>query len=78
MEHPPPSPFFDRDVLPVSPFYESDDASPQSYFHQMDDAEDDIIRDEGSKKMFTREVKKDVKDGGEADYYNQWIMSNVG
>ena len=43
-----------------------------------EDAEDDLISNEGKKKMFTREVKKDVKDEPEADYYNQWIMSNVG
>ena len=30
------------------------------------------------KRMFSRKAKKNVKDAAEADYYNQWIMSNVG
>ena len=29
-------------------------------------------------EKFTREVKKDVKNNAVVDYYNQWIMSNVG
>ena len=82
MKYPLPSPFFLReDSPPPSPFFQREDVPPPSTFFAMDhseDAEDDLISDEGKKKMFTREVKKDVKDEPEADYYNQWIMSNVG
>ena len=82
MKYPPPSPFFLReDSPPPSPFFKTEDVPPPSPFFAMDypeDEEDDLISDEGDKKMFTREVKKDVKDEPEADYYNQWIMSNVG
>ena len=40
--------------------------------------EDDLVSDMNSKKMFIREVKKNVKNEEEVDYYNEWIMSNVG
>ena len=51
---------------------------PASPFYASDAAEDDLINDEESSELLTREVKKDVKDEAEVDYYNQWIMSNVG
>ena len=51
---------------------------PPSPFYVKDAAEDDLINDEESSEMLTREVKKDVKDESEVDYYNQWIMTNVG
>ena len=51
---------------------------PPSPFYVRDAAEDDLIMDEESSEMLTREVKKGVKDEAEVDYYNQWIMSNVG
>ena len=51
---------------------------PPSPFHVRDAAEDDLINDEESSEMLTREVKKDVKEEAEVDYYNQWIMTNVG
>ena len=51
---------------------------PPSPFYVSDAAEDDLINDEESSEILTREVKKDVKDEAEVDYYNQWIMSNVG
>jgi hypothetical protein len=50
---------------PPSPFY-------------VRDAANDLINHEESSEMLSREVKKDVKDEAEEDYYNQWIMSNVG
>ena len=82
MKYPPPSPFFlKEDSPPPSPFIQREYVHPPSPFFGIDyseDAEDDIISGEGDKKMFTREVKKDVKDEPEAEYYNQWIMSNVG
>ena len=51
---------------------------PPSPFYVRDAAEDDLIKDEESNAMLTREMKKDVKGEAEVDYYNQWIMSNVG
>ena len=51
---------------------------PPSPFYVSDAAEDDLIMDAESSEMLTREVKKDLKDEAEVDYYNQWIMSNVG
>ena len=59
----PPSPFFQMAYLP----------SPTPF----QDIEEDLIN-ERINQMFTREVKKDVKNGAEEDYHNQWIMSNVG
>jgi hypothetical protein len=41
------------------------------------DTEEDLIN-QRNKQMFTRQVKKDAKNGAEEEYYNQWIMSNVG
>ena len=81
MKYPPPSPFFWReDSPPPSPFFQRAAVPPQSFFAMdySEDTEDDLIIGVGDKKMFPREVKKDVKDEPEADYYNQWIMSNVG
>ena len=51
---------------------------PSSPFYVSVAAEDDLINDEESSEMLTREVKKDVKDESEVGYYNQWIMTNVG
>ena len=60
--------------LPQSPFFQMDYLPPSSPFK---DTEEDR-KNQRRNKMFTREVKKDVKNGAEEDYYNQWIMSNVG
>ena len=47
---------------------------PPSPFYARDAAEDDLINDEENSEMWTREVKKDVKDEAKVDYFNQWIM----
>ena len=60
--------------LPPSPFFQIQYLPPPSPF---EDTEDGRINQRNN-QMFTREVKKDVKNGAEEDYYNQWIMSNVG
>ena len=64
--------------LPFYPVVNQVMNPPPSPFYARDAAEDDLINDEESREMLTREVKKDVKDEAEVDYYNQWIMSNVG
>ena len=51
---------------------------PPSPFYETDDAEDDLVSDKENKKVFTREVRKVARDEDEVDYYNEWIMSNVG
>ena len=40
---------------------------PPSPFYVGDDAEDDLIMDEESNEILTREVKKDVKDEVEVE-----------
>ena len=62
------------DDLPLSSFFQMEYLPPPSHFQ---DTEEDLIN-ERRNQMFTREVKKDVKNGAEEDYYNRWIMSNVG
>ena len=57
------------DSIPPSPFFKHS-------AHTFDDNDDDDDDEEYQK--FTREVKKDVKNNAVVDYYNQWIMSNVG
>ena len=64
--------------LPLYPVVNQVLNPPPSPFYVRDAAEDDLINDEENSEMLTREVKKNEKDEAEADYYNQWIMSNVG
>ena len=64
--------------LPLYPVVNHVLNPPPSPFYVRDAPEDDRINDEESSEMLTREVKKDMKDEAEVDYYNQWIMSNVG
>ena len=64
--------------LPLYPVVNQMQNPPPSPFYVRDAPEDDRINDEESSEMLTREVKKDMKDEAEVDYYNQWIMSNVG
>ena len=52
--------------IPPSPFFKH---SAHTFVDDNDDEE---------YQKFTREVKKDVKNNAVVDYYNQWIMSNVG
>ena len=60
--------------LPPSPFFQIEYLPPPSPF---EDTKDDLTNQRRN-QMFTRQVKKDAKSGAEEDYYNQWIMSNVG
>ena len=40
---------------------------------------DDITEDDTGDRMFTREVKKATDDNdADIEYYNQWVLSNVG
>jgi hypothetical protein len=64
--------------LPLYPVVNHVRNPPPSPFAVRYAAEDDLINDEEISEMLTREVKKDVKDEAEVDYYNQWIISNVG
>ena len=61
-----------RDHIPPSPFFKHFEDT----FGDDNEDDDDGAGDEYEK--YTREVKKDVKNDAVVDYYNQWIMSNVG
>ena len=67
-------PFYQGMHLPPSPFFQIEYLPPPSPF---EDTKDDLTNQRRN-WMFTRQAKKDVKSGAEEDYYNQWIMSNVG
>ena len=64
-----------RDKIPPSPFFKNHaDISGD----ENDDNEDEDEEEEEEFEKFIREVKKDMKNNAVVDYYNQWIMSNVG
>ena len=62
--------------LPPSPFFDDQDVPHSTYLIRMEN--DDGNGGDEERKKFTREVKKDLEDDAGVDYYNQWIMSNVG
>ena len=69
-------PYHGYQLLPL--YVQGNSAPPPSPFWHIEEADDDFIRDREMEKQFTREVKKDLKSDAEVEYYNDWIMSNVG